>query len=100
MSKLLKKKETEEDEKEEKKREEGGRERRKRVTVITVIKEVHKSDTFFTFVNVDYVTGETTVFIGLLRKWLYLLCFSLLDSILFGVTIILERAETQDKNIL
>lgn len=97
MSKLLKKKETEEDGKEEKKMEGGGRERRKRATVI---KEVHKSDTFFTFANVDYVTGKTTMFIGSLRKWLYLLCFSLLDSILFGVTIILERAETQDKNIL
>lgn len=64
MSKLLKKKETEEDEKEEEKMEGGGRERRKRVTVITVIKEVHKSDTFFTFANVDYVTGKTTMFIG------------------------------------
>ena len=36
---------------------------------IIIFKGIHESDTFFTFANVDYVTGKTNIW--LLRKWLY-----------------------------
>lgn len=38
---------------------EDGRGRKKRKRIINIIKEIHKSDTFFIFINIDYVTNKT-----------------------------------------
>lgn len=75
--------------------EEGRGRRRKR---ITIIKEIKKSDTFFIFTNIDDITGKTNIFIWLLIKLLYLLCFSLWSDINIR-TPETKRTETQDKHL-
>lgn len=71
-----------------------GRRRRKR---IIIIKEIQKSDTFFIFTNTADIISKTNIFVWLLRKLLYLPCFSLIESILGGLMLILEQQRPKEQ---
>lgn len=51
-----------EDKGKEKKENRRGARTSKRITII-IIKEIHKSDTFFFFTNIDYVSDKKQVFL-------------------------------------
>ena len=71
-----------------------GRRRRK---IIIIIKEIQKSDTFFIFTNTADIISKTNIFVWLLTKLLYLPCFSLKESILGGLMLILEQQRPKEQ---